>query len=115
MMEVNFTKSETSYPIIGQTFTFEKFLTSTTYNFVIPYINKNGRAGLVKDVNQDYKLTRTLSKLSSAHLKELFNGVNPVFDYTYTINGVSYKESFPLTYDGVNASNISVDNSALIF
>ena len=71
----------------------------------------------VLDVNlvAPFLLSKKLSSLSNSQLKELFNGVNPIFDYTYTINGISYKESFPLTYEGVNASNISVDNSALIF
>ena len=114
--EVGITKYGTSpCPTIGSKFTFEKLLTSIDYSYSIPYINKNGRSGTEENVGYSIQFSKKLSSLSNSQLKELFNGVNPVFDYTYTINGVSYKESFPLTYDGVNASNISVDNSALIF
>lgn len=115
--EVGITKYGTSpCPTIGSKFTFEKILTSIDYSYSIPYINKSYYSGkLEENVSSSIQLSKKLSSLSNSQLKELFNGVNPVFDYTYTINGVSYKESFPLTYDGVNASNISVDNSALIF
>ena len=114
--EVGITKYGTSpCPAIGSKFTFEQLLTSIDYSYSIPYINKNGRSGTEENVGYSIQFSKKLSSLSNSQLKELFNGVNPVFDYTYTINGVSYKESFPLTYDGVNASNISVDNSALIF
>ena len=114
--EVGITKYGVSpCPTIGSKFTFEKLLTSITYTYTIPYINKSGRSGVQENVSSSIQLSKKLSSLSNSQLKEIFNGVNPIFDYTYTINGVSYTESFPLTYEGINASDISVDNSTLVF
>lgn len=96
-------------------FTYESFIYSITARLSIKCYNLAGMRGVSENQANEFYYTMKLKNITSAHLNELFNGTNPVFDYSCSINGTSYSTSLPLKLGNVQAKDISMSISSIMF
>ena len=71
--------------------------------------------GVSENQANELYYTMKLKNITSAHLNDLFNGTNPVFDYSCSINGTSYSTSLPLKLGNVKAKDISMSINSIMF
>lgn len=96
-------------------FTYESFIYSITAKLNIKCFNLAGMRGVSENQTDAFNYTMKLKNITSAHLNELFNGTNPVFDYSCSINGTSYSTSLPLKLGNVQAKDISMSINSIMF
>ena len=96
-------------------FTYESFIYSITAKLNIKCFNLAGMRGVSENQTDAFNYTMKLKNITSAHLNELFNGTNPVFDYSCSINETSYSTSLPLKLGNVQAKDISMSINSIMF
>ena len=96
-------------------FTYESFIYSITAKLNIKCFNLAGMRGVSENQTDSFNYTMKLKNITSAHLNDLFNGTNPVFDYSCSINGTSYSTSLPLKLENVQAKDISMSINSIMF
>lgn len=96
-------------------FTYESFIYSITAKLNIKCFNLAGMRGVSENQTDAFNYTMKLKNITSAHLNDLFNGTNPVFDYSCSINGTSYSTSLPLKLGNVQAKDISMSINSIMF
>ena len=96
-------------------FTYESFIYSITAILSIKCYNLAGMRGVSENQANEIYYTMKLKNITSNHLNELFNGTNPVFDYSCSINGTSYSTSLPLKLGNVQAKDISMSINSIMF
>lgn len=68
-----------------------------------------------EEVKKDFSYDMSIDEIKTEHFEELFDGENPVFDYSFSVNGESFSKSFGLSISGMDIKRISTNRSGLCF
>lgn len=69
----------------------------------------------VMEYKKDFSYNMSIDEIKTEHFEELFDGENPVFDYSFSVNGESFSKSFGLSISSLDIKRISTNRSGLCF